>query len=212
MPHYYPVFMDLESKPVLVVGGGTIAHRKVETLLACGATVTLVAPELIPELRSMVDEGHCRWEQRRFKSGDVGDAVLVFSCTEHEAVNAQVAAEAREAARAVNVVDDPEKCSFIVPSILRRGELSIAVSTGGSSPLVAKKIRQELEEIYGEEMAAYLNLLRSWRQEAKTRLSPPERAAFWARVTDGEVRQLIAENRIDEAKEVVEQCFRSLLA
>ncbi len=212
MPRYYPIFINLQAQPVVVVGGGHVAGRKVETLLEYGASVRIVAPQLSPELQALVSEGRCRWEAREYQSGDLEDAVLVFSCTEHEAVNALVAKEARQAGRAVNVVDDPEKCSFIVPAILRRGELSIAVSTGGSSPLVAKQIRRELEGIYGEEMAAYLALLRDWRQEVKMHLPLKARAAFWARVTDGEVRQLILEKRMNEAKEVVEQCFRSLLA
>lgn len=212
MPRYYPIFLSLEAQPVVVVGGGRVAHRKVETLLEYGARIQIISPRLIPELQALVEQGLCQWQAREYRQGDLAEAVLVFSCTEVEVVNSQVANDAHIEARAVNVVDDPEKCSFIVPSILRRGELTIAVSTGGSSPLVAKKIRQDLEGIYGEEMAAYLDLLRNWRQEAKTQLSPLEREAFWVRVTDGEVRQLISENRMKEAKEVVEQCFRSLLA
>ncbi|MDI6812001.1 MAG: bifunctional precorrin-2 dehydrogenase/sirohydrochlorin ferrochelatase [Desulfitobacteriaceae bacterium] len=212
MSHYYPIFVDLENQPVLVVGGGQVAKRKVDTLLEHGAQVRIVAPDAIHEIKTLAEAEHCVWEKRAYQSTDVHDAVLVFSCTDREEVNAQVAWDARQAGRAVNVVDDPEKCSFIVPSIMERGELCIAVSTGGSSPLVARQIREELETLYGEEMAEYLAILKHWRAEAKQRLPAKERQEFWARVTDGEVGRLVKSGRTLEAKEVVEQCFQSLLA
>ncbi|MHB1654000.1 MAG: precorrin-2 dehydrogenase/sirohydrochlorin ferrochelatase family protein [Desulfitobacteriaceae bacterium] len=211
MSHYYPIFVDLESQPVLVVGGGKVAKRKVETLLEHAARIRIVAPELIPELGTLVEEGKCTWEKREYRSGDTQDAVLVFSCTEKEEVNALVARDARWAGRPVNVVDDPIKCSFIVPSIVERGDLCIAVSTGGSSPLVARQIRAEIGEVYGEEISEYLTLLKTWRTEAKRCLLFEQRQEFWTRVTDGNVRQLIKDGKISEAKEVVERCFQSLL-
>ena len=113
--------------------------------------------------------------------------------------------------RPVNVVDDPEKCSFIVPSLMVQGDLKIAVSTGGSSPIVARQVRAELENLYGHEMAEYLRLLKTWRAKAKSSLSPEKRSAFWNRATDGEVRKLIKAQRLTEAEGVVETCFLSLL-
>lgn len=212
MPQYYPLFMDLKAQPVLVVGGGNIAFRKVQTLLHHEAVVYIVSPKLIPELRELVDGRNCIWSEKEYAAEDLKQAVLVFSCTEIEEVNARVSADSRASFRPVNVVDDPEKCSFIVPSLLERGDLKIAVSTGGSSPIVARQVRAELEDSYGEEMADYLRLLKSWRGRAKTELPPQERSLFWEKVTDGEIRELIKAGRLTEAEGVIEQCFLSLLA
>ncbi|NLI91606.1 MAG: bifunctional precorrin-2 dehydrogenase/sirohydrochlorin ferrochelatase [Peptococcaceae bacterium] len=211
MANYYPVYIDLNHKPVLVVGGGTVACRKVETLLRYGAMVRIISPEIIPALQPLIDGVHCIWINKTYEREDIQNAVLVFSCTEKEEVNARVAQDAKARNILINVVDDPEKCSFFVPSVLKRGDLSIAVSTGGSSPLVARQIREELENFYGNEMAEYLELLRTWRLEAKNKLPGIKRQKLWAQVTDGRVLQLIKKGQLDQAKEVIENCFQSLL-
>jgi len=211
MSRFYPIYVEMQNKPVLVVGGGTVAFRKVKTLLDHGAIVRIVSPKLLPELEELVDFERCTWKEKEYTSDDLEDAILVFSCTEDEKVNGTVAKHTRDALRLINVVDDPEKCTFIVPSILERGDLSIAVSTGGSSPIVAHQIRAELEERYGDEYKEYLSLLKSFRKEVKSRLSTAQKEKFWDRVTDGEVLQLIQKGQLDHAKGVVENCFRSLL-
>ena len=207
---YYPIFMDLNNQSVLVVGGGNVALRKVKTLIEHEANVRVISPQIVSELQALIDDKRCVWIAREYESGDIQDAVLVFSCTEKEEVNARVANDARLANRPVNVVDDPEKCTFIVPSIMKRGDLTIAVSTGGSSPMVARQVRAELEELYGDEMAEYLALLRSWRPKVKEKLPPEKRQLFWELVTDGQVRSIIKAKRLAEAKGVIEECFRSL--
>lgn len=211
MSHYYPIYVELQNKPVLVVGGGTVAYRKVKTLLEHGAIVRIVSPKLHPELNELVDDVRCVWNEKEYSSDDLQDAVLVFSCTEIEDVNSAVARNANEAFRLINVVDDPEKCTFIVPSILERGDLSIAVSTGGSSPIVARQIRAELEEQYGDPYKEYLLLLKSWRKEVKAQLAAEQKERFWNRVTDGEVLQLIKNGQHEDAKGVMAKCFQSLL-
>lgn len=212
MSHYYPIFMNLQNQRVLVVGGGTVAWRKVQTLLEHEAIVQVVSPRVIPELEHMIDEHRCLWVPKEYSSKDMQDVILVFACTEKDEVNTQVTVDAQALHIPINVVDDPEKCTFIVPSIMERGDLSIAVSTGGNSPIVARQIRAELEEIYGEEMAEYLAMLGRWRPRVKQGMEPVKRRAFWDRVTDGEVRKLILDGRIQEAEEVMEKCFQSLLA
>lgn len=213
MPNYYPIYVDLEEKEVLVVGGGHVALRKVQTLLEYGAVVTIVSPVLIPELEKLVHNDRCKWLKKEYTETDIGRAVLIYSCTDREEVNARVSRDAHRALRLINVIDDPVKCSFIVPSIFRRGDLSIAVSTGGSSPVVARKIRAELEGLYGEEMEKYLLLLRSWRPKIKqSTLSPEDRVLFWEKVTDGTVLDLIKNKQDEQAKGMIEQCFQSLLA
>jgi len=211
MSQYYPIYLDLETLPVLVVGGGNVALRKVQTLLQHGAMVHIISPRLIPELRDLVDQKTCFWVGKDYSTEDIQDVILVFSCTEIEEVNAQVSRDAKAHYRPVNVVDDPEKCSFIVPSIMERGDLKIAVSTGGSSPIVARQVRAELEALYGNEMAEYLTLLKNWRSKAKQSLPLEKRAIFWKRATDGEVRKLIKDQRLAEAEGVIEQCFLSQL-
>jgi siroheme synthase, N-terminal domain len=211
MPRYYPLFMDLKARPVLVVGGGLVALRKVQTLLEHEAVVHIVSPKLVPELRQLIDDKTCFWLEKEYSTGDIQEAILVFSCTEKEEVNKLVSRDAGAQYRPVNVVDDPEKCSFIVPSIMEQGDLKIAVSTGGSSPIVARQIRAELENLYGREMADYLYLLKAWRSKVKSRLSADKRSIFWNRATDGEVRKLIKAKRLTEAEGVMETCFLSLL-
>lgn len=211
MSKYYPIFVDLQNKPVLVVGGGIVALRKVETLLDHGALVRIVSPCILPELDALIDSVRCKWDQKEYSPDDIQDAQLVFSCTEKEEVNAEVTRNAQEAFRLINVVDDPLKCTFIVPSIMEQGDLTIAVSTSGSSPIVARQIRAKLEEQYGEEYKAYLDLLRSWRKSVKTELSPEQKQIFWSKATDGEVLHLIQNGQLQDAKGVIEKCFRSLL-
>lgn len=212
MSNYYPIYIDLENKPVLVVGGGAVACRKVRTLLDYGASVRIISPRIVPDLKEMIDGEHCQWTPKEYSEEDIQDSVLVFSCTEREEINARVAEDTKRNNRLINVVDDPDKCSFIVPSIMQRGGLSIAVSTAGSSPLVARQIRQELELLYGDEMKVYLELLRTWRQEIKKALPSEKRRQFWEEVTDGRVLDHIKKGQLKQAKEVIEDCFRSLLA
>ena len=193
------------------MGGGAVALRKVQTLIRHGALVHIVSPRLVPELKELIDDKTCFWLEKDYTSEDLKEAILVFSCTEKKEVNAQVAQDADTHHRPVNVVDDPKKCRFIVPSIMERGDLQIAVSTGGSSPIVARQIRAELQSLYGQEMAEYLALLKTWRGVAKLKLPSEKRGIFWQRVTDGKVRKLIKAQQLTEAEGVVEKCFQSLL-
>ncbi|AHF07208.1 precorrin-2 dehydrogenase/sirohydrochlorin ferrochelatase family protein [Desulfitobacterium metallireducens] len=211
MSDYYPIFVDLRLKPVLVVGGGNVAYRKVQTLLEHGAIVHIVSPDLIMELKDLVDSQRCFWANKEYSSEDIQDATIIFSCTEKDEVNANVSIDAQKNKRLINVVDDPEKCSFIVPSIMERGDLKIAVSTGGSSPIVARQIREQLQMQYGQEFEDYLSLLKEWRKKVKSGLSSEQKHVFWSKVTDGEILELIKKGRLSEAKGVVERCFRSLL-
>jgi precorrin-2 dehydrogenase/sirohydrochlorin ferrochelatase len=213
MTDYYPLFINLKDKLVVVVGGGAVAYRKVKTLLDYQALVRIVSPRVIPSLMLLIDDQRCYWSQKEYSVTDLQGAALVFACTDNKDVNNQVALDAEVAFCPVNVVNDPEKCSFIVPSIFRNGDLNIAVSTAGSSPVVARQIRMQLQELYGDPMMAeYLDLLKSWRPKVKRKLTEEKRRAFWEKVTDGAILNMIKANRLKEAKGVVEQCFQSLLA
>lgn len=164
MPRYYPMMLDLAGKPVTVVGGGTIALDKVELFLNFGAAVTVVSPDLHPDLQELLATGRIRHVSRPYRRGDVEGAAIVVAATDDRRVNSLVAADARAAGIPVNVVDTPAECTFIVPSVVTQGDLVIAVSTGGASPALSKRIRRQLEARYGPEYAELLELLRQTRE------------------------------------------------
>jgi len=156
---YYPVFLDLRGRLAVVVGGGSVAERKIATLLEYGADVMCVAPLVTPGLDALVAQGLIEHEDRGYVRGDLAGAFIVVCATDSTEVNRAVYQEAEGQGCLVNVVDVPELCNFIVPSIVKRGPLQIAISTGGAAPVVAKQMRCELEEHYGEEWECYVRLL-----------------------------------------------------
>ena len=161
---YYPLFADLHGKKVVVVGGGRVAERKVLPLAFAGGRVLLVSPELTENIRRMADQGIIAIREREFQPHDLEDAWLVVSATDHEETQRQVVAEADRRRIFCNVVDIPDQCSFIVPSMVRRGDLCIAISTAGRSPAVAKRLRREMEEAYPLIWGIYLQLLGKLRE------------------------------------------------
>jgi len=156
---YYPINLDVRGKPCVVVGGGRVAERKVERLLAAGADVTVIAPELTPRLARWAEVDLIEHEATAYDEDSLEGAFLVIGATDDEAVNAQVRSDCDEHHALCNIVDDPEKCSFTLPALVERGELVIAVSTGGLSPAVAKRVRLELEKAYGQEYADFVALM-----------------------------------------------------
>jgi precorrin-2 dehydrogenase len=138
---HYPLFLNLTNQPVVVVGGGTVARRKIRSLIAAGALVTVISPNAVGLPKTV------RWLRRRYRNGDLRGARLVISATDDQAVNAQVCAEAKRRKLLVNCVAPPSAGNFIVPAVARRGGLTIAVSTGGVSPALAKRLRRDLERL-----------------------------------------------------------------
>jgi len=159
----YPVFLNLEGKRCVVVGGGRVAGRKARKLLQARARVVVVSPEVEPGLASVAVETH----RRPYRSGDLEGASLAFAATNRREVNAAVVAEARERGVPVNVADEPEEGDFALPSVLRRGRLQVAVSTGGVSPTLAGRIRRELEGLFGPEWAGVVEELGRAREEGR---------------------------------------------
>ena len=183
---YYPIFADLSGRRCVVVGGGMVAQRKVTTLLRFGAKVTVVSPIATRRLRRYAKEGAIRYVPRRFKACDVEGAWLVYAATDDEAINRLVDQTARRLRIFTNVVDQPAQCSFIAPAIMKRGELVIAISTGGASPTVAKRLRREFERTIGAEYAELLRLLSSLRGVAKRKLpSYDDRKRYFDRLVRG---------------------------
>jgi len=161
----YPVFLKLQGKRCLVVGGGGVAYRKIIDLLDCGADITVVAEEPIPECIDIAAKGSVKLLSRRFRPEDIEGAFLIFAATDDDVVNAEVAALARREGILVNAVDDPMQCDFLSGAVVKRGPLRIAVSTGGSSPLIARKIRCELEERYSESLGDFIHAVGEMRKD-----------------------------------------------
>ncbi len=159
---YYPVFINLNKKRCVVVGGGKVAERKVYSLLRSGADVTVISPEITDNLRKYKDKGRIEHIGRKYRNGDLRDAFLVIAATSDEKTNHIVS---RDAPFLVNVVDKPEMGNFIVPSIVRRGPLTIAITTSGSSPAVSKTIRKELEIFYNKDFGDFLVFLKQVRSK-----------------------------------------------
>jgi precorrin-2 dehydrogenase/sirohydrochlorin ferrochelatase len=161
--NYYPAFLNISGKKVVVVGGGTIAERKIFALMKAGAVVTVISPTITKRLFREKEKNTIRHIARMYRKGDLKGSFLVIAATDTPSVNSKVA---REAPSPVNVVDVPKECSFIAPSVVRRGPLTIAISTGGKSPAFARTLRRELEVTYGPEVGGYLTFVGAMREQA----------------------------------------------
>ena len=192
----YPAFLDLNDRLVLVVGGGRVAARKVASLLEAGARVRLVAPELAPETRALAENQRVEHLARAFEARDLAGVWLVISATDQPEVNREVADRARDRGVFANLVEQPELGSFLVPASLSRGDLTLAVSTGGASPAAARRLRQRLEREYGPEWGPYLRLLRAIRAKVVNKADCQEgnRPIFYALVDSGLFEQVAAAN------------------
>jgi uroporphyrin-III C-methyltransferase/precorrin-2 dehydrogenase/sirohydrochlorin ferrochelatase len=191
---YYPVGLDLAGRPVLVVGGGKVAEGKVDQLLECQAEVELVSPAATPRLVELAAERRLRWRRREYRPADVEGAWIVVAAADDRAVNAEVAADARATGRLVNAVDDVPNCDFIAMSVLRRGDLQIAISTGGGSPAMARWLREGLETLLPEQYGLLLELLAEIRLELKAAGPVPAYPA-WHRAIEAALPGLAAGDR-----------------
>jgi siroheme synthase-like protein len=196
---YYPVFLDLTDRPVLVVGGGPVAEGKVEGLLAAGANVTVVSPTVTPRLAGWVAAGQIEYLPRPYQDGDVAGRRLALVATDDPAVSGAVAAEGRELGVWVNTADEPARCEFILPAVIRRGRLVVAVSTGGASPAAARAIREELEAYLTEDHATLVEMAAEAREDLRRR-AVSTGPARWRRALDGGLRRLIADKRYRQAR------------
>ncbi len=206
MPAYYPLMVNLAGRPCVVVGGGEVAERKVETLLEFGAIVTVVSSTLTPALTAALHQGRIAHIARPYRPGDLTGAFLAIAATDEPRTNRAVHREGKERAVWVNVVDDPEECDFIAPSLVTRGDLVIAISTWGSSPALAKKIRESLEEMFGEEYAELLALLNALRERVRREIPDPEgRKAFFEEILRSDILTLLKGGNREEVTHRVEE-------
>lgn len=196
----YPVFLiNLHKKTCVVVGGGLVAERKVETLLACQARVTIISPTLTPGLRHRAEVGKITHVARAYRYGDLEGAFLCIAATDDRAVNEEVWCEGEARHVLVNTVDDAVHSDFITPAVVRRGDLSISVSTGGKSPALAARIKEELAALFGPEYEDLVRLLGDLRPRLTAELDVATRRAFTDAVLDADIRSLLKKGKRDEA-------------
>ena len=171
---YYPVCLDIKGRHCLVVGGGQVGTRKVKTLLDCGARVTVVSPQVTQALAELVGNGQITWKSRAYSASDQEGAFLVIGATDEEALNHAVYEDAKQAGRLCNIADQPQRCNFVLPSIMQQGDLMIAISTAGKSPAFAKFMRRQLQEQFGPEYGTFLDLMGAVRQHLLAQAHAPE--------------------------------------
>lgn len=159
---YYPAFVNINGKECVVIGGGNVAERKVMSLLRCGAKIKIISPALTKRLQNEKDKGNISHISRNYKRGDLEGAFLVIAATSDDEINREIASESP---CLVNVVDAPDNANFIVPSVIKRGLLTVAISTSGASPAMARSIKKEIEALYGEDFSKYLVFLKNLRKE-----------------------------------------------
>jgi precorrin-2 dehydrogenase len=204
---FYIACLRLKARRCLVVGGGDIGLEKVEGLLACDASVTLVAPEAHPALVHLALEGSIEWVRREFREDDLEGTLIAIAATNDTDVNISVFNAAEQRAMLVNVVDVPPLCNFILPAIVRTGPLAVAISTAGASPALAKRMKREISEQFGEpyaQLAVMLNDARGWAKQ--TLPTYQDRKAFFEGIVGGDPDPiaLLRDGDVDRVRELIE--------
>ena len=199
---YYPVFLDIINKSCLVVGGGQVGTRKVLTLLDCGARVTVVSRAVTAELQALADASKIALKIGDYRTADLDGMFLVIGATDDEMLNRKIHFDAERQHKLCNIADRPEACNFILPSIINRGDLTIAISTAGKSPALAKKLRQDLQKDFGDEYAELLRIMGAVREKLLQQAhAPEEHKPLFEKLIHSEILEAIKKqdrSRIDE--------------
>ena len=204
---FLPIFLDIREQPCLVVGGGAVAARKAALLLRAGARVTVLAPALGAAFDAHLAAARIAHRAASFGPPDVEGFAVAIAAADDEAVNRAVAAAARARRIPVNVVDQPALCSFILPSIIERAPLTVAVSSGGASPVLARLLRARLESLIPAGFGRLAALAASFRAAVKARFTPPERRRFWEQILQGPIAELVFSGRDDEARSALQRAL-----
>ena len=201
---YYPAYLNITNKMCVVVGGGDIAERKIERLLECGASVVVVGKKLGPKLDDMKSEGKLKHIADDYQEEHIRNAFLVIGATDRDDVNERIYRDAKRKGIPANIVDDPDRCDFILPSIFQQGDLQIAISTGGKSPALAKKLRLEMEKNYGPEYKTLLDIMGAVREKVTTRGRPSEEnKKLFESLLNSDILRYIREKNISKIKKIV---------
>lgn len=207
MPHYLPICLNLEGRPVLVVGGGNVGTQKVRDFAGCGARVTVVSPVATAYIREEAAAGRLTLRERRYEPGDAEGAFLVVVATDDPAANAAIYEEVSAAGQLVNVCDDPPHCNYIFASKIERGPLTVSIFTHGTSPALSRRLRRELEAWLGPEWKALAELLAGLRPQVQALegLCQPDRQRIWERIVYSEALLLFREGRPDAARALADR-------
>ena len=204
MNTYYPVYIQLQDQPCIVIGGGKIAEGKVDGLLASQARVTVISPELTPHLHDLAEQRQITYFARIYQPGDLTSAFLVICATDQVEINHQVGQEATANRQLVNVVDDTPRCNFIAPSILRKGDLTIAISTSGKAPALAVRLKERLGREIGPEYQRFLELAGELREPLARHIPDFERRkALWYELVDSEILDVLAQGDEAAARQII---------
>ena len=197
---YYPIYLDIENRSVVIIGGGNVCARKAETMMRYGASVTVVSPEFTDEIEKWAGEGCLRIRRKKYEASDLDDANIVIASTDDESINTQIATECRQRRIPVNVVDVTHLCEFIVPAIIEKGSIQIAVSTGGKSPVIARTLKEHLNRLIGPEYDEVNQVLGSLREGAKKVLpTDADRKRFFDDIVAQGILDLLREGRRRDA-------------
>jgi precorrin-2 dehydrogenase/sirohydrochlorin ferrochelatase len=203
---YYPIMLDISGKKCIIAGGGNVAYRKAVSLLRYNAEITVISPDLCSKFEEIGNK--IAWIPENFKPEDIKDAFLVFAATDDIQTNKMIQEEATRQKIPVNIANIPELCDFIVPSVFEQGDLTISVSTNGKSPMLAKKIKQELQERYNSGYAEFLAILGTLRQESAREIScQSAREALYNDITGSNILDLVKKGMIKQAKQEVYRIF-----
>jgi precorrin-2 dehydrogenase / sirohydrochlorin ferrochelatase len=201
---YYPIYLDVENRDVVIIGGGNVCARKAETMMKYGAHVTVVSPEFTGEIEGWAREGCLALKRKHYDASDLDGASIVIASTDHQDVNEQIAADCRARRIPVNVVDVTPLCEFIVPAIIESGSIQIAVSTGGKSPAIARTLKEDLQRLIGPEYAEVNDLLATLREGAKRVLpTDVDRKRFFDGIIADGVLDLLRAGKRREAYETI---------
>ena len=205
---YYPMFVKLKNKKCTVIGGGMVAERKVSLLIEAEALVEVISPFLTDRLKQFSEDGKINYLKRNYKNGDGASSFLVIAATDNHDVNREIYENCSKLDILVNVIDAPELCDFIVPSSIIRGPVTITVSTDGKSPALAKKIKKEIEQVYGDEYGKLAALMGNLRPRIQNSINDEvKRMKFWENLLNSNILSLLKNGKESEIEELIETCL-----
>jgi len=207
---YYPIFLDIENRTVVIIGGGNVCARKAETMMNYGARVTIVSPEFTDEIERWGKSGALQIRRKKYEDSDLDGANIVIASTDDQGVNEQIAADCRRRRIPVNVVDVTPLCEFIVPAIVDKGSVTLAVSTGGKSPALARTLKEELQRLVGPEYTEVNDVLGTLRDSAKRVLpTDVDRKRFFDGIIARGILDMLREGRRAEAYRTIAEACRA---